>query len=197
MPASASPIAHRLSLLAAPVAALGLIVMLGGCDKAPQPRAQRPSDTAAASGDFAGRIDTTHKGSAIPALTFADPAGGRLALAKPQGKPVLVNLWATWCGPCVKELPTLEALAARGDVTVITVSQDMGNPAKVAAALQPMPHLHAWLDPDNALLAALGTGDLPTSVLYDAQGHEVWRMAGGHDWTGPDVPALIAQAAAK
>lgn len=189
-----SRIAHRLSSLAAATTALGLILMLAGCDKAPQPPAQRPSDSAAAAGDFAGHIDTSHKGTALPALTLADPAGAKLALASLAGKPVLINLWATWCGPCVKELPTLDKLAAGGAIAVVTVSQDMGDPQKVAHALGAMPHLHPWLDPDNGVLTALGSGDLPTSVLYDAKGREVWRMAGGHDWNGPDVPGLIAQA---
>jgi len=129
-------------------------------------------------------------------MTFADPAGRKLALASLRGKPVLVNLWATWCAPCVKELPTLDALAAKGAVRVLTVSQDSGDPAKVGQFLKDKgaAKLEAWLDPDNAMSFHYNTGTLPTSVLYDSQGREVWRFVGENDWASPASAALIAEA---
>lgn len=176
---------------------------LSGCDRQPGAPAQPRSTTAApaaaeAGGDFVGKIDRSHKGSAMPQATVTDASGGKLALASLHGKPVLLNLWATWCAPCVKELPTLDALAAReaGHLAVIPVSQDMAQPGKVAAALaaHSQGHLHPWLDSDNTLGFFYNSGELPTSVLYDAQGREVWRMVGAHDWTGPDSKGLIAPA---
>ena len=124
----------------------------------------------------------------MPQATLSDPAGAKLDLATLRGKPVLINLWATWCAPCVKELPTLDALAGKG-VDVVTVAQDMGEPARVAAALH-YPHLHAWLDPDNTLGFYYNSGVLPTSALYDADGREVWRMVGAHDWSGETAATL-------
>jgi len=190
-------ISFRLPLV---VALTGLC--LSACDREPHAPAQPQSSAAAAASDagegFVGRIDRSHKGSALPQATVTDPGGAKLTIASLKGKPVLINLWATWCGPCVKELPTLDALAARdaGKLAVVTVSQDSGQPDKVKAALadRHLDHLHPWLDPDNTLAFFFNSGELPTSVLFDAQGREVWRMVGAHDWVGADSKSLIAPA---
>jgi len=173
---------------------------LSACDReqrAPaQPESAAAADASGASGEgFAGKIDRSHKGASLPQATVADASGAKLTIQSLSGKPVLINLWATWCAPCVKELPTLDALAAReaGHLAVVTIAQDMAQPDKVKAALH-YDHLHAWLDPDNTLGFYYNSGELPTSVLYDAQGHEVWRMVGAHDWAGKDSDALIAPA---
>ena len=172
---------------------------LAGCDrqsdKAAQPAPSAPAPAASDSG-LASGLDRSHKGSAMPELSLADPAGGKLALASLRGKPVLVNLWATWCAPCVAELPTLDKLAASGTIRVVTVSQDSGDPAKVAAFLtgKGLAHLPAWLDPANDLSFHYATGTLPTTVLYDSAGREVWRYVGEHDWSGADTAALLAEA---
>ncbi len=139
--------------------------------------------------------DRAHKGSEIPALTVTDPSALKLALASLKGKPVLINLWATWCAPCVKELPTLDALAQQG-VRVLTVSQDSGDPDKVGQFLadKGVKKLEPWLDPDNTLSFHYNTGTLPTSVLYDSEGREVWRFVGENDWSAPAAAALIAEA---
>ncbi len=193
---------RRLPLVVA-LAGLSLAgLSLSGCDREPRAPAQPESSASAPAADaaegFVGKIDASHKGSALPQLTVHDPSGAKLAIAGLRGKPVLINVWATWCAPCVKELPTLEALAAReaGKLAVVTVSQDSAQPEKVAAALAShhFDHLHPWLDPDNTLANFYGAGELPTSVLYDAKGREVWRMAGAHDWSTPDNTALIAPA---
>ena len=173
---------------------------LSACDReqrAPaQPESAAAADASGTPGEgFAGKIDRSHKGASLPQATVTDASGAKLTIQSLSGKPVLINLWATWCAPCVKELPTLDALAAReaGHLAVVTIAQDMAQPAKVAAALH-YDHLHAWLDPDNALGFYYNSGELPTSVLYDAQGHEVWRMVGAHDWAGKDSNTLIAPA---
>ena len=197
-------IALRLPLL---VALLAGCMTLAACDRETRAPAQPPSgsppavaDAApeGAEGDFVGKIDRSHKGAALPKAVVSDPSGARLDIESLKGKPVLINLWATWCGPCVKELPTLNALAAQkaGGIAVVTVSQDMGQPDKVAGVITShhYDHLHAWLDPQNTLAFFYNSGELPTSVLYDAQGREVWRMAGAHDWSGADSAALIAPA---
>jgi thiol-disulfide isomerase/thioredoxin len=184
---------------------------LAGCDREPhapaQPQSNASAPAAADAGDagdgFVGKIDRSHKGSAMPQASLTDAAGARMTLASLNGKPVLINLWATWCAPCVKELPTLDALAARetGRLAVVTVSQDMaptdksgGDKVAAALAAHSHGHLHPWLDPDNTLGFFYNSGELPTSVLYDANGHEVWRMVGAHDWSGADSQGLIAPA---
>ena len=114
------------------------------------------------------------------------------------GTPVLVNLWATWCAPCVKELPTLNALARKHDkdgaLGIIAISQDMGPQGSVEAFLKTLKvdDLGAFHDPKMALSGALDAQVLPTTILYDAQGREVWRYVGDLDWTGPEAARLLA-----
>src|SRR4051794_20997473 len=82
-------------------------------------------------------VDRSHKGQAAPAAEFDNPDGGKISIAKFKGVPVLVNLWASWCAPCVKELPTLDKLAANhrddGLLGVMAVRQDSGPQASVVA----------------------------------------------------------------
>ena len=109
---------------------------------------------------------------------------------------MLINLWATWCGPCVVEMPQLDALAAEleGEVRVITVSQDLRGAEVVTPffAQRGFQRLEPWLDPD-AELSALFTpeGLLPLTILFDAQGKEVLRVAGGYEWGSADAAAMI------
>ena len=184
---------------------LGLTVMIGGCDKQSPPAEQAADNasvpapdevTASAAMPAAGAIDRSHKGEAAPAAAFLDPAGRSVSLADFRGAPVLVNLWATWCGPCVKEMPTLDALAGSGAIRVVAVSQDMGGAARVTPFFKEhgFTTLKPYLDPKLALGTALGA-NLPTTILYDAQGREVWRETGGYDWSGAEAKKLIAEAA--
>ncbi|WP_374409263.1 TlpA family protein disulfide reductase [Pelagerythrobacter sp.] len=143
-------------------------------------------------------IDRSHAGALMPAITVTDPDGKELNLAAAQGTPVLLNLWATWCAPCVKEMPILDDLAGEheGALRVITVSQDMGGAEKVAPFFAQMDfaHLEPWMEPDLNLGFALESQSLPTTVLYDASGQEVWRVVGEYDWAGADVREAIAEA---
>ena len=140
-------------------------------------------------------IDRSHKGSQMPAFTFADPAGKVLQLTSLKGKPLLINLWATWCGPCVAELPMLDRLASGGRTKVLTISQDMAGPEKIAAFLtaRGVKNLEPWLDPENQLNFHYNTGILPTTVYYDAEGREVWRFVGAHDWDSAETLKMLAE----
>jgi thiol-disulfide isomerase/thioredoxin len=144
-----------------------------------------------------GRLDRSHAGTQAPGALFEDPAGEPVSLADFKGKPLLVNLWATWCGPCVVEMPTLDALAARErGLEVLAVSQDMAGRDKVAAffAERKFDNLEAYLDPSLSLMAELEVDTLPTTILYDAQGREVWRMTGMEDWTAGRAAGLLKEA---
>lgn len=142
------------------------------------------------------KLDRSHKGEAAPAFPFVDAQGKKHTLADFRGKPVLLNLWATWCAPCVKEMPTLDALAAReGDrLQVLTISQDF-DAAKVAPffAEKKFRKLQPYRDPDLAFSTQLGV-NLPTTILYDAAGREIFRMSGDADWSGDAAAKLIAEA---
>jgi thiol-disulfide isomerase/thioredoxin len=183
------------------IVCLPLIVALGiaGCDKAKPSNEQANAVDANApkvEAPSANRVDESQKGQAMPAMPFSAPGGGAATLGAFRGKPVLLNLWATWCAPCIKELPSLDMLAAQGKVHVVAVSEDMGGDAQV----QPFWKAHglktliAYTDAKNRLMSAVEASELPTTILYDSQGKEVWRASGGFDWTGPEAAALIAKA---
>jgi thiol-disulfide isomerase/thioredoxin len=157
-----------------------------------------PSGEVAKSGDKVvvdtiGTLDRSHKGETAPAVPFQDPAGKPVSIAAFKGKPVLLNLWATWCGPCVAEMPTLDAAAK--DMNVVAVSQDLEGAAKVTPffAKGGYARLKPYLDP-KANLSVAYNASLPTSILYDSAGHEIWRMTGGMDWTTATARALLAEA---
>ncbi len=186
------------------LAVLGLAVsapaLLGGCDRqsGEQAQPQASASPAAAQPDaVTGTIDRSHKGSALPEFTLADQSGRKLQLRSLKGKPLLINLWATWCAPCITELPTLDALAGRkgGAVKVLTVAQDITNPEKVSAFLadRGFGRLEPWLDPKNDLAFHYGANTLPTTVYYNAQGREVWRFTGGHDWSSSETSKMLAE----
>ncbi|MCJ7421313.1 TlpA family protein disulfide reductase [Sphingomicrobium astaxanthinifaciens] len=143
-----------------------------------------------------GGVDRSHAGAAMPAIDILDPEGETVALADvAAGEPLLVNLWASWCAPCVEELPTLVALAERGEVAVLTLSQDMGPQPSVRAFLEDegLDAVEAWQDPEMAFTDALPVAVMPTTVLYDAQGREVWRYLGDLDWSGEEAAALLEE----
>ena len=177
-------------------------VLLGGCDKqspAP-PQAQEGAAALTAAQDEpenTGTLDISHKGEAMPIVVFEAPNGDKVTLGDFRGRPILVNIWATWCGPCVAEMPTLDALAQREAerLQVMVVSQDSQGRAIVDdywdkqnfALLQP------YLDQKSDLGFAFATGMVPTTVLYDKDGKEVWRMIGGMNWDGPRANTLLAE----
>ena len=180
--------------------ALGLAAALAGCDRQSAPDAQpQEAELAATGGELGGTLTREYAGDSLPDFTFTDPEGKELALAGLAGTPVLLNLWATWCAPCVVEMPMLDALAAEneGALRVITVSQDMKGAELVAPffADRQFSHLEPWLDTKSDLAFHYGGGSvLPTTILYDAQGKEIWRVIGGYDWTGEQARAEVAEA---
>jgi thiol-disulfide isomerase/thioredoxin len=112
------------------------------------------------------------------------------------GRVVLLNLWATWCAPCVREMPTLDRLQAElggPDFEVVALSSDRAG----AAAVEPFFRTHGlsrlgvYLDPQGEATRALGTRGLPTTVLIDREGREVGRLEGVAEWDSPEAKALI------
>ena len=137
-------------------------------------------------------------GKPAPTAVFDDPDGKPVKLSDFKGKPVLVNLWASWCAPCVKELPTLDQLARSGRVQVLAVSEDSGPHASVVAFLKEhrISTLKSYQDPNMGLSSALGPDTvLPTSILLDANNREIWRYIGDQDWTSAEAAKLLSGAA--
>ncbi|HEY0626779.1 MAG TPA: TlpA disulfide reductase family protein [Allosphingosinicella sp.] len=177
--------------------ALLLALLASGCDrqKPAEPQGDAP---ASASLPDKGKLDRSNAGKSAPDTAFLDPDGEQVSLADFRGKPLLLNLWATWCAPCVAEMPTLDALAGKGgNLQVLAVSEDIeGQEQKVATFFEErkLANLEAFRDPELGLMTGLNASVLPTTILYDSQGKEVWRMVGAADWTGAETAKLLAEA---
>jgi thiol-disulfide isomerase/thioredoxin len=132
----------------------------------------------------------------VPETQFTDAAGDTVTLASFRGQVVLLNFWATWCAPCIREMPALDRLQGDlggRDFTVLIVSEDRGG-AKVAVPFLRklgLTRLDTYLDPKGALSRAMGLNGLPTTVLIDRDGREVGRVQGAAEWDAPEAKALI------
>lgn len=133
---------------------------------------------------------------AAPDVAFTDTAGHRLSLADFRGKVVLLNFWATWCVPCVEEMPSLDRLQAElgGDrFTVVPVSIDRQGleVVKPFLAKTEIRNLAVYLDPAGASMRAFGVRGLPTTFVIDRDGRNVGRLEGMAHWDQADAKALI------
>lgn len=186
---------------------LALPLLLSACDRTSTGDGQGNAAAAPTSGEVApeaapslppasGKIDRSKVGTPAPDFTFSGPDGSDVTMADFEGRPVLVNLWATWCGPCIVEMPTLDTIAgdyAKSGLVVLPISQDSGEAASVDSFFKArkLAHLQLYRDPENQFGFHYATGLLPTTVLYDADGKEVARVVGAMDWAGEDARALI------
>lgn len=133
-----------------------------------------------------------------PDTPFIDASGKTVTLKDFQGQVVVLNLWATWCGPCKVEMPTLAKLQAayapNKPVRVIALSVDRPDDAADARAFiaQNAP-LGFYHDPKFAMAYALqpSAAGLPTTVIFDASGKERARVAGDADWSSADAKAVV------
>ncbi|MBV8888417.1 MAG: TlpA family protein disulfide reductase [Alphaproteobacteria bacterium] len=130
-----------------------------------------------------------------PPLVLTDAAGNSVTLGDFAGKTVLVNLWATWCQPCLREMPSLERLQAslEGRLTVLAVSEDHGGAKAVQPFLEKLglSKLKVYLDPPSDAGQALKARGLPTSVLIDAAGMVQGRVEGAAEWDAPRMLAAL------
>ncbi len=131
-----------------------------------------------------------------PGEVFTDLAGARVRLADFEGRMVLLNFWATWCAPCVREMPSLDRLrAALGDrgLSVVAVSIDRAGLKVIRpfAERLKLTRLGLYHDPKGALFRAFGVTGLPASFLIDRNGGIVGAYVGAAEWDGPEARALI------
>ena len=177
---------------------LGLALIAGGCDRQTNEESQPRADAEKSAGAPSGTLDRAQVGKEVPKFLLSDASGKSLDLQTLKGTPLLINLWATWCAPCIVELPMLDEIAGdrEGDLRVLTVSQDMNQTEKVGPFLaeRGLDRLEPWLDPKSNLTFELGAQTLPTTILYDAKGREVWRYIGGNDWTSTESAQLLDEA---
>jgi len=157
----------------------------------------------AATAAVAAEPDTVKTGEFIPAsppqpapeVSFTDLKGNWVALADFKGKLVLVNLWATWCQPCLKEMPSLERLQAKlaGKMTVAAVSQDRagGKLVNPFVAEQKLQGLKIYLDPKGDVARAFEVRGLPTSIVLNRAGRVVGKVEGPAEWDADKMMAVL------
>ena len=142
-----------------------------------------------------GKLTSLDPPRPAPELSFAARDGSPARLADFHGHWLLVNLWATWCAPCVREMPSLDRLQAKlGDrLMVLAVSQDRGGAQVVDPFLAKLSlgALHIYLDPKAVVGKGLGARGLPTTFLVDGEGRIRAQLEGAAEWDSPDMLATL------
>lgn len=184
-------------LLAGTAVVLGGLLFSGALDN--RPDRDETTSAAASAPPLTGTVaDFTRFDPPRPApgTGFADGDGNRVSLADFRGRVVLLNFWATWCVPCIKEMPALDRLQASlggGDFQVVALSQDRdGVPAVVRFYEKyEFGNLGIYVDPKGELARPFAIGVLPTTVLIDRDGNAVGQLIGEAEWDAPEAQALI------
>jgi thiol-disulfide isomerase/thioredoxin len=128
------------------------------------------------------------KPGAVPKAPFSDAQGATHNLGEFKGHYVLLNLWATWCAPCVAELPALTKLQASVPglkVVAVDVGHDKSDVAQAFLKSHKVAQLGTFVDADLALLHAFGAYGLPTTVLIDPSGKAIAKAEGPGEWASP------------
>jgi thiol-disulfide isomerase/thioredoxin len=178
------------ALAAALAAVVALAVLLGVPARAPA-GAEPPLR-----GVFKDNFTLLDPPVPAPQAGFSDAAGRDLTLADFKGRVVLLNFWATWCAPCVREMPTLDRvqdkLGGQG-LAVLAVSEDRGGLEVVGPFFKKLglEYLEIYLDPRGTFAREFGLAGLPTTLLIDAQGRLVGGLEGPAEWDSEDALALI------
>ncbi|TFH86334.1 TlpA family protein disulfide reductase [Billgrantia azerbaijanica] len=133
----------------------------------------------------------------VPDVDFEDGDGNSLTLSAFEGKLILLNVWATWCGPCREEMPTLDALQAElggEDFAVVVLSIDRKGIEVVNEFYQEVgiEHLARYVDKTGMASADLGAVGIPTTFLLDRQGREIGRLVGEAEWDTPEMIGFLA-----
>ena len=132
----------------------------------------------------------------LPELRFVGGEQNAVALSDFRGRTVLLNLWATWCPPCVEEMPMLDALQAElggPNFEVVALSVDRGGVAPIRAFYEriDVERLDVYVDPSAMAVEELGALGLPTTLLIDPNGREIARLAGPAVWNSPAMIAFL------
>lgn len=128
--------------------------------------------------------------------TIRDARGQETHLQAFTGQVLVVNIWATWCAPCMEEMPTLGALQRRfaGRIRVVPVSiDDEGHKMEAQQELNQLSQnsLPFLIDITRGILFDSAAAGMPVTIIYDAQGHELARLAGGADWSSEEAATLM------
>ncbi len=131
-----------------------------------------------------------------PETTWKDGNGKTVSLKDFDGKVVLVNFWATWCAPCVRELPSIDRLAASLDgeeFKVVAISIDRGGKPVARKMLRrlKLKNLDLYLDRENTAVREFGVRQMPTTYVFDRKGREVGKLEGAAEWDEPEAVSLV------
>lgn len=132
----------------------------------------------------------------LPEIQFENGQGEATSLADFRGKVVLLNIWATWCGPCRREMPTLDRLRAElggPDFEVVALSIDRTGLPAVKEFYEEigLETLSIYVDRSGAAQSALSVLGIPTTLLLDREGNEVGRLLGPAEWDSPEMVTFI------
>lgn len=155
------------------------------------------SDVTAAKAALAGdmrKLAFHDAAKALPDEVLTDLDGAERKLTEWQGRWVVLNFWATWCAPCRKEMPSIDRLAATGEIAVVAVATGRNPPAAVQRFLTEIgvQNLPVLLDPKSALARQMGVFGLPLTVILNPEGQEVARLIGDAEWDSADARAMVA-----
>jgi thiol-disulfide isomerase/thioredoxin len=132
----------------------------------------------------------------VPPLVFAGGDGRTVRLKDFRGKVTVLNLWATWCAPCRKEMPALDRLQARlggKDFEVVALSVDFTGLQAVRNFYRDfgIKHLRLFIDPSSQVLDQVKVLGLPATLLIDRDGREIGRLIGAAEWDSPEMLRLF------
>ncbi len=148
--------------------------------------------------DWTAALERLRPAEAAPTVAFADGEGNSMTLADFRGQGVVVNLWATWCGPCVHEMPSLnrlQAMVADDGIRVVAVSSDREGMAKVEPFLAEhgLDRLAPYLDPQGAFTRSLNGRVLPSTYILNREGEIVAQYIGPAEWDAPELVAAVRE----
>jgi thiol-disulfide isomerase/thioredoxin len=165
---------------------------------APQDLPKGPGSNPLSTGEMAAFVFRPEP-AALPEIKFQDGEGRERTLADWRGKVVLLNLWATWCLPCRKEMPALDRLqkelgSDRFEVVALSVDRKGLEASRKFLGDTKVERLALYVDPTARANTELRAVGLPATLLIDAQGHEIGRLLGPAEWDGEDALRLIRAA---
>ena len=162
---------------------------------APAPAATDAGDADIPDRTKLGEFVPSSQPFAAPTISLTDSDGHTLELSELRGTLVLVNLWATWCEPCLREMPSLERLQSRlGErIAVLAVSEDRGGNKAVEPFIAKLglKSVKIYIDPKSEVGHAFGARGLPTSFLIDREGKVLGRVEGAAEWDSPKILGVL------
>ena len=170
-------------------AALALLLAASGLGGAVESESDMPDRTKL------GEFVPASQPFPAPAISLADSSGHTIELSDLRGKPVIVNLWATWCEPCLREMPSLERVQSRfGErIAVLAVSEDRGGDKTVDPFIAKLglKSVKIYIDPKSEVGHAFVVRGLPTSLLIDRNGMVIGRIEGAAEWDSPKILGVL------